>query len=107
MKTRKFEQRINEYLNPLSKDWQWDLRHRVPLVEVRKIGSHQVRQGKMYRKIVTGRILLNDYWVGVELCQDRNHLDFIYMGLTPDETSDECLDLEYDKALMWLTILKK
>lgn len=76
-------------------------------MEVRKIGSHQVRQGKMYRKIVTGRILLNDYWVGVELCQDRNHLDFIYMGLTPDETSDVCLNNEYEKVLMWHTMLKK
>jgi hypothetical protein len=60
-----------------------------------------VRRGKMYRKVANARLLLNDYWIGIELCQDRDHLDFFYTGITPDELSDQCLDLEYDKALVW------
>jgi hypothetical protein len=101
MRTKKFEQRINEYMQPLSKDWQWEIHHRVPLIEFRTVSTHQVRRGKMYRKVANARLLLNDYWIGIELCQDRDHLDFFYIGITPDEQSDQCLDLEYDKALVW------
>jgi hypothetical protein len=101
MRTKKFEQRINDYMQPLTKDWQWEIRHRVALIEFRTVSTHQVRRGKMYRKVAKTRLLLNDCWIGMELCQDRDHLDFFYIGITPDEQSDQCLDLEYDKALMW------
>lgn len=73
----------------------------MPIMEVGKATTHRIRHGKMYRKVVFTRLLLNDYWIGVELCQDRDHLDFIYTGITPDEESNECLDFEYEKALMW------
>ena len=107
MKTLKFEQRISSILLPLSAQWELDVRDLVPLVEYRKKVVHEMRQGKMYRKIVTARIMLSDCWIGLELCQDRDHLDFIYIGVTPDENSPQCLDLEYHKALMWQTLAAK
>jgi hypothetical protein len=107
MRTRQFEQRINDALQPLSKDWEWEISHRVPLLEMRNAQKHQTRNVKMYLKIAKTRLLLNDSWIGIELCQDRQHLDFIYIGITPDEASDVCLDLEYDKSLMWHTLTAK
>ena len=46
-------------MQPLTKDWQWEIRHRVPLIEFRTVSTHQVRRGNCWDNAVAESFFSN------------------------------------------------
>ena len=107
MKTSKFEQRIiatDTAENKIQRDWPSMI---ADMPCIRRIGAEKTNVsygGRYCAKLAKYEIHLADGIQLLTVSQNGNELSFFFFGLPIDESSEECLDYEYEANVIVRTL---
>ena len=100
MKTREFEAKVIEKAGKLDSGW----RRRIGAMR----GFHLTSQADFFwdgkfvcRRMAIYEITLLEYWFRLTVYQTNNQLEMKFLGIQPDQTSEECLNKDYEMFLIY------
>lgn len=101
MRTNKFEDRITKLIAFGASIWLNTLPRCMQMMQVISFKLDVEYAGVKYQAFGKYELNLMDEIHFINIGQRDGVLDFYYASINPDETSDECFDAYFEKAMTW------